>query len=318
MYTHLRTFMVLTLLGGASACGTSNREPDGNLDAASNAAAPDRWVDGDQGLHDAADSGSTIEAGRDSSDGDAATARDATANGDAFDAEDASFALDDGAADAANARDSAADGDASEALDTGPTPDAAKDSGADDSAPARDSASSQDGGLAQDASGDVIGGSCDHLMTGPPQDGGDLTYSWAGAVVPNCLSNPFCQITCGGDLLSGLLACSPVQGGYFWAQGSAYIRVAGRKAGTCVYEIGIEVEGSVSYTRCTTPMPAQPWKGLYYVSSASSSAAPDLASGLDNCQVVTTCSIPDDGPNPCSMSTDDPPMCPVNGLPGAC
>jgi hypothetical protein len=78
------------------------------------------------------------------------------------------------------------------------------------------------------------------------------------------------------------------------------------------------MEGSISYNRCTTPLPVVPWHGLYYLSLLSSSAAPDLTSGLDNCQLVTMCSIPEDGPNPCDLTSDDPPMCPVNGASGAC
>ncbi|MGA7122790.1 MAG: hypothetical protein WBY94_22005 [Polyangiaceae bacterium] len=179
--------------------------------------------------------------------------------------------------------------------------------------------SGQDSAKANDASQNAIdGGVCGALAAGPLPDGGDATYSWASSPKAGCLSAPFCQVACDANLLAGLLSCDAVQGGYYWAQGSVYMRVAGRQSGECVYEIGVETEGSVSYSRCTTPLPAKPWHGLFYLNTPSSSAAPDVLNGLDNCQVVSTCNLMSGAPNPCDPSAAGPPMCPANNVYGPC
>jgi hypothetical protein len=286
---YLRNPAVVAVLVGAAACGTSNPGSDVQADAKPNDAPVSDIHDVTEAEADAADStGRTVDA------------------------------QEDGGADSGSAPEASPDGDASESADSQSTIEAGRDGGESDSATVPDVAPIRDAGSDADAGGDAMGGSCGNLTTGPATNGGDVTYAWADASVPNCLSEPFCQVPCAGELLAGLLACDPVQGGYFWAQGSAYIRVAGKQAGTCVYEIGVELEGTISYSRCTAPIPVAPWKGLYYVSSLSSSAEPDLTDGLDNCQMVTMCSIPEDGPNPCDLTTVDPPECPTYGASGAC
>jgi hypothetical protein len=144
-----------------------------------------------------------------------------------------------------------------------------------------------------------------------------VTYAWSGVVKSPCVSRPFCAVTCDDAFLRDLLACNAVQGGYFWAQGSAYIRVFGRQGGSCVFDIGLETEGAVTFERCTAPLPVSPWPGLYAVDSPASSAAPNLLDGLSGCQVISRCNIMPGAPDPCDPGPTGAPTCPANSA-GPC
>jgi hypothetical protein len=160
-------------------------------------------------------------------------------------------------------------------------------------------------------------GICGSLSTGPMPPSGDMTYAWSSSA-PACLSGAFCQVDCDGALLQGILACEAVQGGFFWGQGSVYFRVVGRQSGACVFDIGTETEGSVSVQRCTTPLPVQPWAGLYEVNHPNSSSAPNIPNGLHDCTRTATCSVLPGAPNPCERSPAGPPLCPSTGVRGPC
>jgi hypothetical protein len=310
----MRDFLRMALFATsctAVACGSSAAGPMGDLDAspgdgtaADQVIGTDDAAPGDDGGNDASgpdDSGSiSVDSGHDaarSNDagqdaGDPARINDASQDaGDAARINDASQDAGDSGHDAANVDDAG--------------------QGAGDGG--------HDAGHLNDAAASTIdGGVCGALSAGPLPDGGDVTYSWASSAKAGCLSAPFCQVACDANLLAGLLACDAVQGGYYWSLGSIYIRVAGRQGGTCAYEIGVETEGSVTYSRCTTPLPAKPWHGLFYLNAPGSSAAPDILNGLDSCQVVSTCNLISGAPNQCDQTTAGPPTCPTNNVYGPC
>ena len=167
---------------------------------------------------------------------------------------------------------------------------------------------------------DADGGACRAESTGPaPADAGDVTYSYAGSPPPACFANALCQIDCqpARSFVEGLLACDAVQGGYFWAQGSAYVRVHGIAGGACVYDIGIETEGDTVYSRCMAPLPVRAWSGLFYVNDpAGTSAAPNLLDGLTGCVTVQHCDpqlgacLGPDGGRVDAGQLSDTPLCP--------
>jgi hypothetical protein len=171
--------------------------------------------------------------------------------------------------------------------------------------------SSTDGPLSAD--GPPRTNQCFAMSVGPaPPDSSDTDYSYASVAKPACLSAPFCQVSCAADFIRGLLACEPVEGGFFWSLGSAYIRVHGRKGGACVFDIGIETEGDVAYSRCSTPLPVRAWSGLSYVDKPGQTASV-LLDGLDACTTLMHCSAVAGGPNPCDESQAGAPICPALG-----
>ena len=154
------------------------------------------------------------------------------------------------------------------------------------------------------------------MRVGPaPSNPSDVEFSYAAVAKPACLSAPFCQVSCAGALVRGLLACDPVEGGFFWTHGSAYLRVHGRTRGACVMDIGIDIEGDVAYYRCATPLPVHAWPGLSYLDERGR-AATDLLDGLDQCSLITRCSVVPGGPDPCDLSQSGAPTCP--DLPSPC
>jgi hypothetical protein len=70
--------------------------------------------------------------------------------------------------------------------------------------------------------------------------------------------------------------------------------------------------------RCSTALPVQPWVGLRYINMSSSSAAPDILQGLDQCQVQSTCNLMTGAPNQCDLTSAGPPLCPTNNVYGPC
>ncbi|MDP9000557.1 MAG: hypothetical protein M3O46_10645 [Myxococcota bacterium] len=294
MRSILRLGALLATGCAAIACGTSGRGPVGHLDASPGQA--------DEGSSDAGNEEMVPrDGGSDPSDG------------------GGKILWPDGAGDAPFAADGAPDD--VRAHDGG---EAASDDGGYDATPATDAGPTVTDAAYNDAPTDGAapipsdGGVCGALSAGPLPDGGDVTYSWAASAKSGCLSAPFCQVACDASLLAGLLSCTAVQGGYYWAQGSVYIRVSARQAGNCVYEIGVETEGAVTFSRCTTPLPAKPWHGLLYINAPASSAAPNVLNGLDNCNVVSTCNLVSGAPNQCDQTSAGPPTCPTNNVYGPC
>lgn len=141
--------------------------------------------------------------------------------------------------------------------------------------------------------GDASAMACHVEATGPmPPSTADVTYSYGASSAPVCFSNALCQVGCNAaqTFVEGLLACTPTQGGYFWALGSAYVRVHGIAGGACVFDIAVETEGDTKYSRCQAALPVTAWKGLSYVNDpAGTSAPPDLTDGLVNCQTISDC-----------------------------
>jgi hypothetical protein len=162
-----------------------------------------------------------------------------------------------------------------------------------------------DGALGPDADAGVA---CGLLPEGgtAPQDAGDVTYSWTGAQTA-CFGESFCQAPCATTFLQGLLDCDRVEGGYFWNFGSVYIRVAGRRGGSCVYDIGSEVEGSVTYKECTAPMPVAPWPGLRF---RNDNGGPNVFNGLEGCTPIAACSVQPGLGTPCNAGPEAVPTCP--------
>jgi hypothetical protein len=147
---------------------------------------------------------------------------------------------------------------------------------------------------------------------GTMADAGDVSYSWTGEKEA-CFGEPFCQAGCATAFLRGLLDCDAVEGGYFWNFGSVYIRVAGRRGGSCVYDIGSEIEGAVTYQECTAPIPVAPWPGLHNVNGNSQTS---IFMGLDGCVSKESCSVQSGIGTQCDEGPAAVPTCPSS--PGHC
>jgi hypothetical protein len=165
--------------------------------------------------------------------------------------------------------------------------------------------SQADGALGADGDSAASCGSLP-MGTSAGSDAGDVSYSWTAAKTA-CFGEPFCQASCSSTFLQNLVDCNAVEGGYFWNFGSVYIRVAGRRGGSCVYDIGSELEGAVTYKECTAPMPVAPWPGLRYVNSNGS---PNIFDGLDGCTLMQSCSVQAGFPMPCDEGPAAVPTCP--------
>lgn len=204
-------------------------------------------------------------------------------------------------------------------LDAGPeaseSAEAQREATADATADASESvpdATGGDSGPNGDANGDAAV-SCSVLPDGGAMaDAGDVSYSWTGTKAA-CFGEPFCQASCATPFLQGLLDCDAVEGGYFWNFGSVYIRVAGRQGGSCVYDIGSELEGSVTYQQCTAPLPVAAWPGLRNVNGNSQTS---IFEGLAVCVSKGTCSVQSGFGTPCDTSPAAVPTCPLS--PGHC
>jgi hypothetical protein len=92
-----------------------------------------------------------------------------------------------------------------------------------------------------------------------PADSSDAVYDNMNEQA--CFSKSFCQVSCADSFIDALLDCQPVGGGFFWGQGSAYLRVHGRANGGCVYDVGWEAEGGLQWSRCSSPFPVHAWPG---------------------------------------------------------
>jgi len=114
------------------------------------------------------------------------------------------------------------------------------------------------------------------------------------------------------DFMSQLLSCDAVEGGYWWGQGSEYLRVQGRRDGKCIIEIGSEVEGGVAGYRCELPLPLSPWPGLMHDRSGDPGFR--MLQGIEDvCEWQGSCQVRPDAPKQCSDSDLDPPLCPYAG-----
>jgi hypothetical protein len=164
--------------------------------------------------------------------------------------------------------------------------------------------------LADAADSDAVAASCGPLPVGTSSaaDAGDVSYSWTGAPTA-CFGEPFCKASCSPAFLQSLLDCDAVEGGYFWNFGSVYIRVAGRRGGSCVYDIGLELEGAVTYKECTSPIPVAPWPGLQY---ANGNTTPAIFDGLSNCTLMGSCSVQPGIGMPCDQGPAGVPLCPAS------
>jgi hypothetical protein len=166
-----------------------------------------------------------------------------------------------------------------------------------------------------DASSDGDGAvSCSALPEGGtlPASAVDVSYSWMGPKAA-CFGEPFCQAGCAAAFLQGLLDCDMVEGGYFWNFGSVYIRVAGRRGNSCVYDIGSEIEGAVTYQECTASLPVAPWPGLRNVNGNSQTS---IFEGLNGCVSMGSCSVLSGYGTPCDEGAAAVPTCPSS--PGHC
>jgi hypothetical protein len=170
---------------------------------------------------------------------------------------------------------------------------------------------------------DASGVACGAATVGPtPADAGDTTYVYDPTSAAPCFSQPLCQISCPAaqTFIDGLLACAPAQGGYAWSFGSSYVRVHGIQSGSCVYDIGLEVEMGFKYLRCKAPLPVHAWPGLFFYDPSNGVCSPrDLAQGLEGCVLLANCGGGDcrdadggviDGGLPPTV-----PLCPTSGNP---
>jgi hypothetical protein len=152
------------------------------------------------------------------------------------------------------------------------------------------------------------GGVCDPpLAPVPPSGTSDVTYS--GQPESGCFGAPCLCSSPAHDFVEHVLACDPVAGGYFLQQGSMYLRVVGRKAGACVIDVGAELEGGVSYSRCEIRLPVAPWSGI--ARSDPAELPSSFLEGItDRCQTVGTCCVQLGCPNPCDSTLPAAPVCP--------
>jgi hypothetical protein len=119
-----------------------------------------------------------------------------------------------------------------------------------------------------------------------------VTYAYDPTARAACFSAPLCQVSCApaASLVEGLLACAKTEGGYFWLFGSSYIQVHGIQSGRCVYDVGLEMEGSYKYVRCSAALPVQAWSGLsFHAETGGTVGSGDLSTGLEGCTTVLTC-----------------------------
>jgi hypothetical protein len=146
------------------------------------------------------------------------------------------------------------------------------------------------------------------LTSVTPSGTADVTYT--NQPVTGCFGSPCLCSPAARPFVEHVLACDPIEGGFFLGQGSDYLRVVGRKSGACIVDIGEELEEGVTYSRCTLPLPIAPWPGL---------AASDPV-GLPNaflqgiaaeCQTIGQCCIEPGCPNPCDMTLPAAPVCPT-------
>ncbi|MFT3775341.1 MAG: hypothetical protein QM820_59085 [Minicystis sp.] len=108
--------------------------------------------------------------------------------------------------------------------------------------------------------------------------------------------------------LEKLLRCEAVEGGWYWGQGSASLRVVGRDQGACVIDIVSEVEGGASVHHCNLPLPMTPWKGLSTIATGGETENP-IAGVEAHCSLTVKCSLFPEGPNPCDGVMPRPPLC---------
>jgi hypothetical protein len=137
----------------------------------------------------------------------------------------------------------------------------------------------------------------------PPVGTDNATYTEWTALT--CLEDAcLCTSAAGRAFVAALLACDAVSGGFWQPLGSTYLRVVGRSGGDCVVDVGSEVEGGVSLSRCTNPLPLTAWPGLARTDGAV------FDGFLDHCEFVGSCCLLDGCPDPCSASGLDVPLCP--------
>ena len=165
---------------------------------------------------------------------------------------------------------------------------------------------SSDDGAAAQCLADRIGAT--------PTDTSDATFS--NQTQQACTSAPFCQAACADSGVQQLLDCAPVGFGFAWGFGAVYVIVHGRANGACVYDVGSEVEDSISWSRCSKAFPVAAWDGLRYVDEHTSKA-PTPTAGLDDCVDLGSCTLESGAPNPCATGSDAPPTCP-QALPPPC
>ena len=133
---------------------------------------------------------------------------------------------------------------------------------------------------------------------------GDITY--AEVETHPCLADA-CLCDDGARAFTGsLLACEPVRGGYYWAQGSATLVVVGSESGDCLIDVAREVEGGMVMLRCRLPLPLSPWPGL--ATNGETAAAPNLLLGIeDRCTQTGSCNLQLGAPSYCG-DLEDPPF----------
>jgi hypothetical protein len=141
-------------------------------------------------------------------------------------------------------------------------------------------------------------GVCDPpLSVVPPTSTDDVLYDFDPTL--KCFEAAcFCEDEA-AEVVHDLLACDPMESGFFWSFGALRVRVRGREAGECVYDVGREVEGGVAYHRCRLPLPVTPWAGL--ATTPNAKADDGFLEGIeDQCELIGSCCILDDCPNPCA------------------
>lgn len=89
------------------------------------------------------------------------------------------------------------------------------------------------------------------------------------------------------------------------------MRVAGREAGACVVEVGLEVEGGIAYRRCHLSLPIELWPGIATESDPAIDGDTLIAGIEDRCDLVGTCCILPGCPDPCETELPDVPRCPL-------
>ncbi|MBL8678800.1 MAG: hypothetical protein JNK05_06525 [Myxococcales bacterium] len=163
-------------------------------------------------------------------------------------------------------------------------------------APITDSLAAPDSMVPADATTpDATASRCDPTQPRvEPTSYDDVTYAWATTRRVPCLAEAcLCESRspAASALLTDVLRCDPIAGGYYWGQGSATLLVRGRRERRCVIEVFQELEGGGTISRCEVPLPMAPWSGLR-TNGDTTMGGQSLLAGIESyCTTVGTCSL---------------------------
>jgi hypothetical protein len=253
------------------------------------------------------------DSGRDAPPIDTANGAEAADAGDAMTAADTSAAADthaDFSDSAPTAGDTSAD-----SSDSAATPADAHAETSDSAATAGDTPA--ESGDSAASAGDILADSSDSAATAT--DGGLLSCSSTGPVEPVVPVATYARWTsyCGGfeapcktpGLLQHLLTCDATLFTFHGGYGTQTVRVAERRAATCVLHFWEDFEGCATYKVCEVPLPLSPWSGLTapftLFQGAILSGISQYCTTVESCSVASSfCSLP-----ACGASPSVPPVC---------